>query len=84
MLWFLKSLHGIQENYFFPKNALCDLTLPFCPEMISNSIGFNYITFVTTVCDMVTVGLTMSEKSPGHTNTQTNKLTSKRTRTKRL
>ena len=74
MLRFLKSLQGIQENIFFQKIA------PLCTEMTSNSIGFYLGTYVTTVCDMVTVGLTVSEKRPGYTI----KLTSKRTRTKRL
>ena len=48
--------------------------------MTPNSIGFYKITFVTTMCDMVSVGFTVSEKSLGHTK----KVPSKRTRTKRL
>ena len=41
---------------------------PLCIEMTSNSIGFYPGSFVTSMCEMVTVGLTVSEKSPGQTN----------------
>ena len=45
--------------------------------MTSNSIGFYPGTYVTTMFGMVTVGLTVSEKSPGQTNKQTNIQTDK-------
>ena len=68
MLWYLKNLQKIQENNYFQKIALCDLILPFCTEVTPNSIGFYSGTYVTNMCDTVTVECIVFKKIEGQTN----------------
>ena len=66
-------LHRFEDIYTLKFGVSRLISLISIDYLAQNSIGFNSGTYSTTICDMVTVGLIVSEKSPGQTNVQTDK-----------
>ena len=68
---YVSILHHFEDIPTLKFRVIRLISLISIDSLAPNSIGFYSGIYVTTMCDMVTVGLTVSEKSPGQTNKQT-------------
>ena len=69
----MSILHHFEDIHTLKFRVIRLISLISIDQSAPNSIGFYSSIYVTTMFDMVTVGLTVSEKSPGQTNKQTNR-----------
>ena len=66
-------LHHFEDIHTLKFGVIRLISLISIDLFAQNSIGFYSGIYVTNMCDMVTEGLTVSEKSLGQTNKQTDK-----------